>query len=121
MRLKSAIYFAVEGETVKLCAEVEHGQLERDVQLSIIALPGSAQREDYTMSSFSFSFGSTQNQSCIPVEILKDNLVEGEESFHVALSTSDPAVITSTPDSAIVYIEDNNGNITFDKGITKIT
>lgn len=82
------------------------------MELSILSLPGSAQEEDYTMNVLILSLGSAQNQSCFQVNILRDNLVEEEETFSLILTSEDPAVITSTPDSSTVYIEDINGTKT---------
>ena len=109
VRLESASYSVVEGETTNVCVKLENGQLERDVALSIFGLPGSAEEDDFSMNVSTFSLSSTQERSCIPVEILKDNLVEGEETFNVILGSEDPAVLTPTPDSATIHIEDDNG------------
>ena len=110
MRLESASYSIVEGETINVCAKLENGQLERDVVLSIFGLPGSADEEDYLLNILTFSLGSTQKRSCIPVEILNDNLVEREETFNIILGSEDPAVLTPTLDSATIHIVDVNGN-----------
>ena len=110
VQLESPSYSVIEGESARLCAVLDSGVLERDVDLSVVGLSGSAQEDDYMMDVLTFSLGSTQNQSCILVEILKDNLVEGEEIFQVILSSQDPAVVISMPNSATINIEDDNGS-----------
>ena len=114
VRLESASYSVVEGEIVKLCAIVQSGELERSVELeiAIISLSGSDQ-DDYKQKISTFSLRPAQNQSCTMVEILNDNLVEGNETLQVILSSMDPAVTISAPNSAIITIEDDNGIILF--------
>ena len=111
IRLESASYFVVEGETVKLCTIVESGELEKSIELeiSIVGQSDSDQEEDYKVIMSTFSLRPAQNQSCTTVEILNDNLVEGNETFQVILSSTDSAVTVSTPNTAIITIEDANG------------
>ena len=111
VRLESASYFVVEGETVKLCTIVESGELEKSIELeiSIVGQSDSDQEEDYKVKMSTFSLRPIQNQSCTTVEILNDNLVEGNETFQVILSSTDSAVTVSTPNTAIIIIEDANG------------
>ena len=111
VRLESASYSVVEGETVKLCAIVQSGELERSVELeiSIIVLSGSDQEDDFELKMSTFSLRPAQNQSCTMVEILNDNLVEGNETLQVILSSMDSAVTISAPNSAIITIEDDSG------------
>lgn len=111
VRLESASYSIVEGEIVELCTIVESGELERSIELeiSIVDLSGSDHEEDYKVKTSTFSLRPAQNQSCITVEILNDNLLEGNETFQVILSSMDSAVTISTPNTAIITIEDTNG------------
>lgn len=111
VRLESASYYVVEGETMKLCATVQSGKLERNVELEIFiaGLSGSAQEEDYKLNMSTISIRPAQNQSCTAVEILKDTLVEGNETFQVILSSIDSAVTISAPKTATVTIEDDTG------------
>ena len=111
VRLESASYFVVEGETVKLCTIVESGELEKSIELeiSIVGQSDSDQEEDYKVKMSTFSLKPAQNQTCTTVEILNDNLVEGNETFQVILSSTDSAVTVSTPNTAIITIEDANG------------
>ena len=108
VQLESPSNSVIEGELMRLCAVLESGELERDVDLSVVGLSGSAQVDDYIVDLLRFSLESTQTQSCILVEILKDNVVEGEETFQVILSSQDPAVVISMPNSATISIEDDN-------------
>ena len=115
VRLESALFYVVEGETVKLCAIVQSGKLERTVEfdISVAGLSDSAQEEDYKLNMSTISLRPTQNQSCTAVEILKDNLVEGNETFQVILSSMDSAVTISAPKTATITIEDDTGIHTF--------
>ena len=109
--LESASYSVVEGDTVKVCAIVQNGELEKSVELeiSIVGQSGSDQEKDYKLTKSMFSLRPAQNQSCTMVEILNDNLVEGNETFRVILSSMDSVVTISSPSSAIITIEDIDG------------
>lgn len=101
---------------MKLCAIVQSGELERTVELeiSIVGLSGRDQEEeeeDYKLSASTLYLIPTQNQSCTMAEVLNDNLVEGNETFQVILTSMDSAVTISTPNSATMTIEDINGII----------
>lgn len=109
--LESASYSVVEGDTVKVCAIVQNGELEKSIELeiSIVGQSGSDQEKDYKLTKSTFSLRPAQNQSCTMVEILNDNLVEGNETFRVILSSMDSVVTISSPSSAIITIEDIDG------------
>ncbi len=73
----------------------------------ITAIAGS----DYTNSSSGeyFAFGSTTNDvRCVGITILNDDALEGNQTFTVTLTTSDPDVMLGT-DKTIITIRDNDG------------
>jgi hypothetical protein len=112
IRLESASYSVIEGETVRLCAIVESGELETNVELevSIAGLSGGDEEdEDYKVNMSTFFLRPAQKQSCTIVEILNDNLVEGNETFQVILSSRDSVITISAPNAAIITVEDANG------------
>ena len=70
---------------------------------------------DYNVTSLSFQFGPTTEQVAVPVDIIEDLLVEGEED--VMLSLSEPTVGGQSSSGAQlgaqrdtrITIEDNDG------------
>ncbi len=67
------------------------------------ALAGS----DYTNVSIEAIF-TTGSIRCVDISILDDNALEGDQTFTVILSTSDPNVLLGN-DVAIIIIRDNDG------------
>ena len=56
--------------------------------------------------------GSVQKCGCI--EIIKDAIIEGTESFGIEISTSTPGVIVAEPSQVVIEIEDDVGDISED-------
>ena len=109
VRLESASDTVVEGGTVEVCAVVENGQFERSIQLSVSSQPGSAQEEDYVdVYMGHLTLQPHDKRSCITVETMDDDLVEGAEAFQVTITTSDAAAIITTLSSTTVQIMDND-------------
>lgn len=109
MNFISTPYSVTEGETVEVCLTLERGLLERSVQLSLLSKDDTAQLEyDYTALISSISLSPDISQWCFNVSTLGDSVVEGEEVFQVVLMSSDPAVITLTPLTTLIYIQDSN-------------
>ena len=67
--------------------------------------------KDYTenISLRELSFDAFSSRQCLVIEILDDQVVEGNETFSVHLSTSDSAVRSFTQGSTVVHIIDNDG------------
>ena len=70
---------------------------------------------DYNVTSLSFLFGPTTEQVAVPVDIIEDLLVEGEEDIMLSLSeptvggqSSSGAQLGAQQDTRIT-IEDNDG------------
>ena len=55
------------------------------------------------------TFNATTRRLCVEVEILEDDVVEGNETLFFSLSTSDPAVQINNAPSAVIIIIDNDG------------
>lgn len=107
--MESASYTVVEGGTVEVCALVKNGQFEKNIELSISSQPGSAQEEDYvTISSEHLTLQPRDRKSCIIIETRDDDLVEGAEVFQVTITSSDVAVVITTPSTTTVQITDND-------------
>ncbi len=69
-------------------------------------------RSDYTRvpqasSHVIFGSGSTNNvMKCLEIPILEDNAFEGNQTFNVTLTTSDPVIIDNT--MITITITDND-------------
>jgi len=63
---------------------------------------------DYTRQSGALSFGDGQLSSNIVVSIVNDSGYEGDQSFTVTLSSTDPNVIVTNPAVATVIIVDDD-------------
>ena len=107
--MESSLYTVTEGEVVEVCMEVERGELETTVQFSIFSHPASAQEEDYNSIFRFISLLPGESRVCLNVETLDDSTVEGEERFHLILSSWNPAVNISTPNMTLITIRDNDG------------
>ena len=55
---------------------------------------------------------SNGDTACDNVTIIDDNVLEGEHSFEILITVTDPQLININPASAFVTIEDNEGMIT---------
>ena len=69
---------------------------------------------DFTPGVFEATFVamSTPNGDikCNTITIIDDNVVEGEHSFQIGIAT-DPQLNIINPDSAMVTIQDNEGDV----------
>ena len=61
-----------------------------------------------TFLAMSTSNGDT---ACDNVTIIDDDVLEGEHSFEILITATDPQLVNIDPASAIVTIEDNEGMI----------
>ncbi len=59
---------------------------------------------DYVPLSSSLTFNASSNMECVDVMITNDTVVEGEESFTVSLTTSDPDVMVENGTVVVVVI-----------------
>jgi len=55
---------------------------------------------------------STSDTACDNVTIIDDDVLEGEHSFEILITGTDPQLVNINPASAFVTIEDNEGMIT---------
>ena len=55
---------------------------------------------------------SNGDTACDVVTIIDDEVLEGEHSFEILITVTDPQLININPASAFVTIEDNEGMIT---------
>ena len=66
---------------------------------------------DYTFTSTDVTFSSGSNDStlgCVSIDIESDTALEGNQTFTVTLTTSDPDVLAEN-DMTVITIEDNDG------------
>ncbi len=61
---------------------------------------------DYVPLSSSLTFNANRSMECVDVMITNDTVVEGEESFTVSLTTSDPDVTVENGTVVVVIMED---------------
>ena len=113
VRFSSDSYSVIEGEQADVCLTLESGQLNRTAEVLIASQSdSSATGDDYNIPNmFYITLKPGHNQTCFSVATLDDNLVEGEETFQLTLSTDDHAVTTSSYDTVIVHIEDNDSEL----------
>ena len=110
LSLESVFYSVMEGDMVETCVTIEIGQLERNIRLSVVSIPGSAQEgEDYTPLILSLTLHPGENRTCFIIESLDDDMVEGEETLKVILSSQDKAVAISTINTTTISIQDLDG------------
>ena len=106
--LESISYSVEEGATVDVCVMLR-GELEKEVQLSLVSQAGTAQQdEDYVAIMSILSLLPGDNNVCFSVETVEDNFVEGEEMFQIMLNGNDPAIIMNGVNVVNVTIKDND-------------
>lgn len=105
-------YSVTEGSTLHVCIVVEEGHIERNRQLNTFSQPDSAQEDDYGVIVEYQTLQPNVMRTCIMVEILDDNLVEGTEIFKLIISSPDPAVVITSPDRTNIEILDNDSKST---------
>ena len=81
--------------------------LDNNIELSLIILLAG---EDFVHlpQERTLTFNATMQTRCVEVEILEDDVIEGNETLFFSLSTSDPAVQIDNAPSAVIII-DNDG------------
>ena len=65
---------------------------------------------DFSPSTIALTFQPGETIQCGSVIIVNDSILENQETFFVVLNTTDPDVIITTPDSANVTIQNDDGN-----------
>ena len=82
--------------------------LDNNIELSLIILLAG---EDFVRlpQERTLTFNATTRTRCVEVEILEDDVIEGNETLFFSLSTSDPAVQIDNAPSAVIIIIDNDG------------
>ena len=107
----SASYTVTEGEAVRVCVRLESSRLERNLQLSIFSQEHTAEADADYVPLNSTILIHDENYWCINVTTLNDNVVEGEEVLLVVLISNDPTVVTPTPLSTYVNIQDSTSKL----------
>ena len=65
--------------------------------------------DDYTaISSQPVTFSNAPDQTCIPINISNDGVVEETESFAVTLVSEDPAVQLTLPNTSGIIIDSSS-------------
>lgn len=110
---ETEFYSVTEGDEVDVCVTFQTKRLHKDVHVSVVSHPDTASTgEDYDMfSMLPLTLKPGTNRSCFAVATVEDDLVEGEETFQLTLTSSDQAVLTSTTHMLTVHIEDNDGEL----------
>ena len=62
---------------------------------------------------------SNGDTACDTITIIDDNVVEGDHSFEIQIVSTDPLLSIINPVSAMVTIQDNEGDVVFCIIITK--
>lgn len=79
-----------------------------DTQETGSATPG----EDYTEVNPSVSFGSPSgDRVCVDIPIVDNDIFEPTEDFDLTLVISRPGVIVEAPETARIFIEDDDGRV----------
>ena len=68
---------------------------------------------DFTALMTTGRFESGENRTCTNVVILPDSRVEDTENFSVTLTGSSSVVVSNTAGTAIVFIDDDDGELVY--------
>ena len=125
VQLASASYSVSEGAIATLTVTRTGGTLGTAI-VSYATGPGSATSgTDYTARTGTLTFGPGVTSQTITVPTINDTLVEGPETFTVALSSPSPAASVSlgSPAAATVTINDNDafGSLQLASAIYSVT
>ena len=83
--------------------------LSQPTQVSLSISGSAAGGTDYVAIGTSLTFPANATSVTIPVTMLPDDVIEGDETVIVQiLNTSDPAARPGTPDTATLIIDDND-------------
>jgi Ca2+-binding RTX toxin-like protein len=109
LALSSATYSVGEsGPTVTITVN-RSGGLASGVGISYATSNGTATAgSDYTSTSGTLTFNGGVTSQTFTVPILQDSLVEGNETFNVALSSATGGGTLGSPSSAVVTIVDDD-------------
>jgi hypothetical protein len=111
--LQQEVYYVEENAGfVRVCVELFDGCLQRDVYIEIKKLDATAMNEaDFVGGKYQLHFenGSVSGAiDCIDIEIIDDNIKEGNESFLVVLSPGGDEAVHLVNHYADVYIIDDD-------------
>ena len=108
VKFEYASYAVEEGNTVEVCL-LQNGRFERNIWLYISSQPDSAQQDDYVAV---MEYVILQQRTCVMIDIVDDDLVEGYEYFNLTATSPDPAVVITSPNVTIIKIIDNDSEST---------
>ena len=74
----------------------------------IASIVNSTATVDYSPVNQNLTFSSTES-ICVDVVVIDDTILEDIEKFQIALSSSDPSVLTEDIRVASIIISDNDG------------
>ncbi len=116
-RFGQATYAVPEGNTLTVTVE-RIGGSSGTVSVQYATSDGTAQAgSDYTAASGTLTFASGEISKTITLTTLQDNLVEGDETLVLSLSSPTGGAALSSPNQAVVTIQDddtaNRGTIHF--------
>ena len=112
--LTETVFEVIEGDgvLVEVCARVRDGELEREAEVILQTVEGSAVSQgiepDYQALTARLTFTSTITKICRNITIINDVFYEDQESFSVRLTTEDPDVAVD-PDTGTITILDRDG------------
>ena len=109
LALSSATYSVNEGGGTVTITVNRSGGLASGVGVNYATSNGTATAgSDYTSTSGTLTFNGGVTSQTFTVPILQDSLVEGNETFNVALSSATGGATLGTPSSAVVTIVDDD-------------
>ena len=107
--LESTSYSVLEGSSIDVCVMLS-GELEREVPLSLVTKPGSAELyEDYADVTSILHLLPGDGRVCFSVESLEDDIVEGDEMLQVILNGNDSVFMNGNVVN--ITIKDNDSKL----------
>lgn len=104
--LESTAYSVMEGSSIDVCIMLS-GELEREVPLSLVTQPGTAQLNvDYVDVTSILHLLPGDHRVCFFVETLEDNIMEGDEMLRVVLNGNNSVFMSGNVVN--VTIKDND-------------
>lgn len=111
---KNTTFIVTEGVEafVEVCVRVFEGLLEKDVNVTLLTVEGTAvshgTEPDFESLSMQLTFTSATTDICHKIIIINDAFYENSEDLTVWLSTNDPDA-NLEPDSGTITILDEEG------------
>jgi hypothetical protein len=109
---------------VEVCARIQRGMLEREVQVDLQTFDGTAvstgSNADYTSSSVTLTFDASNTLECVRIPINDDDDLEPNEMFTVSLTTTEPDVILNPRNGEVTILNRDEVTIGFGSPIYSV-